>query len=331
MNKITNAMARAAAQAGDTKLGTFLARDNWMRAVLTDNRLSHQARNSLVRVALYLNIESGRCDPSYEAIASALGCSRRTAIRWIGEGITCGWLAPTSAGRHHNNFRFLWPQTVTNTVTIDEDGTVTTGDTVDSPTVTTGDTVHGPNGDKFDTSTVTDSSTNGDNCCHPEQRITAKRTPKREKDSPPTSPSADGADAKESTTKAEAEDSFGRFWGVYPKRVGKLDAAKAFKAALKLVTADEIIAGAKRYAAERAGQEPRYTKFPAGWLRAGCFLDEAPAGAKPVIDQAGNIVAFTPPQSAGPPKTYAEVVRRRAEARAAPARGVGDDEGGNDV
>jgi len=50
------------------------------------------------------------------------------------------------------------------------------------------------------------------------------------------------------------------------------------------------IAGAQRYAVERQGQPPKYTKHPATWLNGGCWEDDPPGAA--VIDEQGNVVAF---------------------------------------
>jgi hypothetical protein len=77
--------------------------------------------------------------------------------------------------------------------------------------------------------------------------------------------------------------------------VAKEAARKAFAAAIKRgVDVEVMIAGAKRYAVERKGQPPRYTKHPATWLNAGCWEDEAPGA--PVIDEDGNVVAFEQPE-----------------------------------
>src|SRR4051812_20929516 len=75
-------------------------------------------------------------------------------------------------------------------------------------------------------------------------------------------------------SKAELAEAFERFWRVYPKRVAKDAAAKAFAVALKSgVDPGELITGAMRYAAERSGENPKYTKHPATWLHAGCWQD----------------------------------------------------------
>jgi hypothetical protein len=69
-------------------------------------------------------------------------------------------------------------------------------------------------------------------------------------------------------------DGFDEFWAIYPRRVAKLDAARAFAKALKFTTLDKLLAGARRYAAEKYGD--RYIKHPATWLNGGCWDDEPP-------------------------------------------------------
>lgn len=67
---------------------------------------------------------------------------------------------------------------------------------------------------------------------------------------------------------------FDEFWKAYPRRVEKITARTAYDKALKVATATQILQGAMRYAAERQGQNPRFTKHPASWLNAGCWDDE---------------------------------------------------------
>lgn len=69
-------------------------------------------------------------------------------------------------------------------------------------------------------------------------------------------------------------DGFDEFWKVFPRRVAKFAARTAWDKALKHDTADAIIAGAKRYAKERIGQDIRFTAHPATWLNQGRWLDE---------------------------------------------------------
>jgi hypothetical protein len=75
-------------------------------------------------------------------------------------------------------------------------------------------------------------------------------------------------------------DAFGRFWKIYPRKVGKLQAEKAFRRALKLAPAEELIAAAERDAAGWAatGKDPRYIPHPTTWLNGGRWNDEQEQG-----------------------------------------------------
>jgi hypothetical protein len=62
---------------------------------------------------------------------------------------------------------------------------------------------------------------------------------------------------------------------VYPRKVGKRDALKAFQAAVADGTnAGRIIEGARRYR-DDPNREAAYTAHPATWLRAGRWEDDA--------------------------------------------------------
>jgi hypothetical protein len=67
---------------------------------------------------------------------------------------------------------------------------------------------------------------------------------------------------------------FEAFWNVYPRKVARGAAVLSWTRALKLAEPATIIAAAERYAGERAGKDPTYTKHPATWLNHGCWTDE---------------------------------------------------------
>lgn len=69
---------------------------------------------------------------------------------------------------------------------------------------------------------------------------------------------------------------FDAFWDEVPRKVGKEAARKAYAKALTKAPHDEIMAGIRRYAHERRGQDDQYTAHPATWLNAGRWSD-APA------------------------------------------------------
>lgn len=75
-------------------------------------------------------------------------------------------------------------------------------------------------------------------------------------------------------------DGFTEWWPHYPKKVKKLDAEKAYRAALKRgVTPKELLDGLQRQKAawKAKGTEPQYIPYPATWLRAGSWEDELDA------------------------------------------------------
>ena len=73
------------------------------------------------------------------------------------------------------------------------------------------------------------------------------------------------------------EDDFASWYKHYPKKVGKGDALKAFKAARKKVDLDTLVAATKKYAAAVKDAEPRFIKNPGPWLRDERWLDDLSA------------------------------------------------------
>lgn len=71
-----------------------------------------------------------------------------------------------------------------------------------------------------------------------------------------------------------AASAFDAFWRAYPKKVALTEAMRALARATERAPPDEIIRGAARYAAERDGEDPRYTKHPATWLNKACWRDQ---------------------------------------------------------
>jgi hypothetical protein len=67
---------------------------------------------------------------------------------------------------------------------------------------------------------------------------------------------------------------FEAFWREYPRKVGKGNARKAWKQAMKVGTIDAIMEGVKRYASERAGSATTYIAHPTSWLNGQRWLDE---------------------------------------------------------
>ena len=66
---------------------------------------------------------------------------------------------------------------------------------------------------------------------------------------------------------------FDEFWASYPRRKEKFRAHTAYNKARKFGTHEQIMKGVHRYSVEVMGKDQRFTKHPATWLNAGCWLD----------------------------------------------------------
>jgi hypothetical protein len=88
------------------------------------------------------------------------------------------------------------------------------------------------------------------------------------------------------------------FWPPYPRKAGKGQARKAFVAVRKRgIALDALLAGVKRYATERANEDPKFTQHASTWLN-GEGWDDEPAPK------------YVPPRAAAPPgqKTMNDVL-----------------------
>lgn len=94
---------------------------------------------------------------------------------------------------------------------------------------------------------------------------------------PPKRPkAAKGSSASGAVAKAGRRlysDEFEAFWKVYPRKVGKRAAWKAWQQALRHDSVEAITRGAKRYA-DDPNREQRYTAHPTTWLNGGRWEDE---------------------------------------------------------
>ena len=72
------------------------------------------------------------------------------------------------------------------------------------------------------------------------------------------------------TSKKTLNDEFETFWNLYPKKIAKADALKAWNKALKTKTADELIGLTKAYSESKL-PEMTYIPYPASWLNKGLY------------------------------------------------------------
>ena len=73
----------------------------------------------------------------------------------------------------------------------------------------------------------------------------------------------------------QKDDGFEQWYDAYPKHVGRGQAEKAYRIAIKIAEPLALLEGAKRYAIERSGQDAKFTALPATWLNGKRWLDEA--------------------------------------------------------
>jgi hypothetical protein len=73
---------------------------------------------------------------------------------------------------------------------------------------------------------------------------------------------------------ALADKQFDEFWEIYPRKVGKPQAKKAFRKALEEISLEEILSCTTAYRLARRGEDPKFTKHPATFLNAKPWLDE---------------------------------------------------------
>jgi hypothetical protein len=105
----------------------------------------------------------------------------------------------------------------------------------------------------------------------------------------------DSSSKKRSLAK-EIENGFLRFWESYPRKVNEDDARAAFGKAIKAgAEIEAVVARAASYAVERAaavssGDNPKWTLYPATWLKKRKWKDPPPDGV--VLDEHGNVVAI---------------------------------------
>lgn len=66
---------------------------------------------------------------------------------------------------------------------------------------------------------------------------------------------------------------FAQFWTIYPRRVSRQDAMKAYQRARVVATAEELLAGV-RTLLEHLPEEMRYVPHAATWLNAGRWTDQ---------------------------------------------------------
>lgn len=111
---------------------------------------------------------------------------------------------------------------------------------------------------------------------HPPTKNRAKTYTHNQESKNQTRPKGSTTVATKVVAEREIASGFEEWWPIYPRKEAKKAARVAYGRVLRKgeATIAELLAGAKRYAAECAGKERRYIKLPAGWLNDGRWADE---------------------------------------------------------
>ncbi|MEN6334078.1 MAG: helix-turn-helix domain-containing protein [Phycisphaerales bacterium] len=132
--------------------------------------------------------------------------------------------------------------------------------------------------------------------CHKDTTDSVKMTPPSEENS---KENRKGTKKENPPISPKGEDGFDRFWRVYPKRVAKEAARKAFaRIAPDDAMLDRMIAAVKtqRDTNQWTKDGGQYIPHPATWLNAHRWEDEVPAAKGPVVDADREIqVPFNSP------------------------------------
>lgn len=106
---------------------------------------------------------------------------------------------------------------------------------------------------------------------------THQQTDSQSQSQSPSSPSNEGSEK-------DISFDFARWYAAYPRKEGKGQALKAYKAALKKVDAETLLEAAHDAAKRWESRERRYIPMPASWLNGERWLDETPDSEAPPDD-----------------------------------------------
>lgn len=255
------------------------ARYQWMEKLVASD-LPLAVKVVGIKIALHLRVKTGRCDPSFSYLAAGTGFSERSIYRLVPLLERKGWITVQRTRGRQSNYALVTPDSTMAKTT----DTIMSGGTPDKSSVA---------------DDLTPDKLSPDPCqCHNSPLTNTSKTPDRAESGNHRNSSKIGTIKRTESKSLGASplgptiDLFDRFWSAYPKRVAKEAARKAFARAVETGTDPEaVIAGAKRYAGDRAGQDPKYTAHPATFINGRRWEDEAPGQ---VVDQHGNVVAYRP-------------------------------------
>lgn len=228
--------------------------------VLDDKQVTNRGLAAYTALARFADFDTGESRVSRQKLADKARVSVKTIDRGITELVELGHLEVERIQKIDGS----WAASIYRLM--DTAAAVLARGGSDSQSPPPGDSQSPPPSDSQSPGVAPHSPQGGDPGATPKQETSNKR----QKNENP-SPEGEG----------HHPDPFDEFWAVYPRRVEKIAAQKAWTTALKRqgVTAALVIAAAGRYAQSMVGKDREYVKHPASWLRAGAYEDfpETPA------------------------------------------------------
>jgi hypothetical protein len=92
---------------------TFQERDLYVKALLAVTSLGAVDKLVLTRLAYYVNLKTGRCNPATETLARDIGTHERSVRRKLAQLEAAGWLnADRTRGRVSNQYALTIPADV---------------------------------------------------------------------------------------------------------------------------------------------------------------------------------------------------------------------------
>lgn len=79
---------------------------------------------------------------------------------------------------------------------------------------------------------------------------------------------------EEETQRELLDEAFEQFWTIYPRRVGKASAKRAFTRAVKDCSIEDVLSGTRRLSADPNLPETQFIPYPATWLNRDGWTDD---------------------------------------------------------
>lgn len=269
---------------GDTFTANKL---KWLEAIAMDSRLHSTAVRVAVVIAKRLNRQTGEAFPSIKTIGTESATPERSVERAVSDLCKAGYLERRRGGFSKAN-HYLIPETSPHRCAVDPVSipAMGGGNDVDSPAMDGGNEGAIPAmGGGSVPPPVADRSRHGWRTNPLNEPF--EDNPKEETYSPASEPEA-AAPARESVKPSlDWKQDFDEFWKQYPRKKGRGAAEKAYRAALKIVSAETLMAACLRFsAAEDAaygrGKEAQYTPHASTWLNRRSWEDEPDPVVTPV-------------------------------------------------